>query len=254
MIAHTLIALTLSACAAIPQDLKPEATEVWEPQPPVVAPKDTAAAKPPSDAIILFDGKDLGEWVSVKDGGPAQWTVADGVFTVKKGTGNIETRRKFGDYRLHLEWRTPANITGQGQSRGNSGLFLASTGKGDAGYEIQILDSYNNKTYANGMVGSIYKQAIPLANPMRAPGEWNAYDLSWTAPTFNADGSLKSPARITAHLNGVLVQDDFAVEGETVYIGKPKYKAHGDSPIKLQDHGDPSEPLSFRNIWIQPLK
>jgi hypothetical protein len=254
MIAPAMIALLLSACAAVPQDMKPQDTEVWSPEPPVIHVGKAVTTPPPKDAIVLFDGKDLGEWLSVKDGSPAQWTVADGVFTVKKGTGNIETRRSFGNYQLHLEWRVPANITGSGQSRGNSGLFLASTGKGDAGYELQILDSYNNKTYVNGMAGSIYKQAAPLHNAMNAPGEWNSYDVTWTAPVFNADGSLKSAARVTAHLNGVLVQKDFALGGDTTYIGKPKYKAHGPSPIKLQDHGDPSEPLSFRNIWIKELK
>ena len=143
----------------------------------------------PSDAIVLFGGQHLDEWVNVKGGGPAGWTVADGVFTVNKPVGNIQTKRSFTNYQLHLEWRVPANITGKDQGRGNSGLFLASTGGGDSGYELQILDSYNNRTYANGQAGSIYKQAIPLANAMRKPGEWNVYDVVWTAPTFNADGS-----------------------------------------------------------------
>ena len=147
----------------------------------------------------------------------------------------------------------PENITGEGQARGNSGLFLASTGGGDAGYELQILDSYQNKTYVNGMAGSIYNQSPPLANPMRKPGEWNAYDVVWNAPVFNADGSLKSPGTVTAFLNGVLVQNKFQVQGGTVYIGKPSYQAHGPAAIKLQDHGDPSEPLSFRNIWVREL-
>ncbi|MES2443894.1 MAG: DUF1080 domain-containing protein [Pseudomonadota bacterium] len=236
-----------------PNPARPEDTEVWTPEPPVVAPKPATAAPPPAGAIILFDGAGLDEWVSVKDKSPAQWTVADGVFTVRKGTGNIETRRRFTNYRLHLEWRVPAGITGTGQARGNSGLFLASTGGGDAGYELQILDSYDNKTYVNGQAASIYKQAAPLANAMRPPGEWQSYDVTWTAPVFNPDGSLKSPAVVTATMNGVLVQDHFKLRGETVYIGAPGYKAHGASPIKLQDHGDPSAPLSFRNIWIQEL-
>lgn len=258
MIAAPLIALLLTSACSAPsdpqQDMKPEDTEVWEPQPAVVTPPPAVPSPPPRGAIVLFDGKDMGEWVSVNDGGPARWTLADGVFTVKKGTGNIQTRRSFGSYRLHLEWRTPVDITGSGQSRGNSGLFLASTGKGDTGYELQILDNYQNKTYANGMVGGIYKQHIPLRNAMRKPGDWNAYDVQWTAPTFNTDGSLKTPARVTAHLNGILVLNNVEVQGETVYIGKPRYKAHGPAPIKLQDHGDPSEPLSFRNIWVKPKK
>lgn len=231
----------------------PKDTEVWEPEPKVVTPGATEG-QAPSDAIVLFDGRHLDEWVNVKGGVPAGWTVADGVFTVNKPVGNIQTRRTFGSYQLHIEWRVPANITGKDQGRGNSGLFLASTGGGDAGYELQILDSYANRTYANGQAASIYKQAIPLANAMRKPGEWNVYDVIWTAPTFNADGTVKSRARITVLHNGVLVQNDYELTGETVYIGKPTYKAHGPSPIKLQAHGDPSEPLSFRNIWVRELK
>jgi hypothetical protein len=132
-------------------------------------------------------------------------------------------------------------------------VFLASTGPGNDGYEIQVLDNYNNTTYVNGQVGSIYKQSIPLVNPSRKPGEWQVYDIVWKAPRFNADGSLQSPAQITAFLNGVLVQNNYILKGETVWIGKPYYKKHGACPIKLQDHGDPSEPISFRNIWIRPL-
>jgi hypothetical protein len=176
------------------------------------------------------------------------------VVTVKKGTGNIQTRRKFTDYQLHLEWRIPPNITGSGQARGNSGLFLASTGDGDAGYELQIVDSYANKTYVNGQAASIYKQHPPLANAMRPPGEWQVYDVVWTAPRFNVDGTLKSPASVTAFHNGVLVQNHAILAGETLYIGKPSYRAHGPAPIKLQDHGDPSEAISFRNIWVRELK
>jgi len=234
---------------------KPEDTEVWEPAPKVVTPGKITFESAPSDAIILFDGKNLNEWVSVEDRTKkAEWDVANGVMTVNKSKGNIETKRAFTNYQLHLEWRVPANITGSGQGRGNSGLFLASTGKGDEGYELQILDAYNNKTYVNGMAGSIYKQVIPLANPCRPPGEWQTYDVIWTAPVFNGDGSLKEPARVTAFFNGVLVQNNTALQGPTQYIGKPAYrKAHGASPIKLQAHGDKSEPLSFRNIWIREL-
>lgn len=251
-----LIAASLAQQAPTLQPTpRPEGTEVWSPEPPVVAPGPyTAKPTPPSDATILFDGKDLREWVSVKDGTPAKWTVADGVVTVKKGTGNIQTRRKFTDYQLHLEWRIPPNITGSGQARGNSGLFLASTGDGDAGYELQIVDSYTNKTYVNGQAASIYKQHPPLANAMRPPGEWQVYDVVWTAPRFNADGTLKSPASVTAFHNGVLVQNHAILAGETLYIGKPSYRAHGPAPIKLQDHGDPSEAISFRNIWVRELK
>ena len=233
----------------------PKLTEVWEPVPKVVTPAPAPATPtpPPSDAIVLFDGKDLNEWVSVKDQSPAGWLVQDGVIVVNKKAGNIETKRRFHDYQLHIEWREPVDITGSGQLRGNSGVFLASTGKGDAGYELQIMDSYNNKTYVNGQAGSIYKQGAPLANAMRKDGEWQAYDVIWTAPRFNADGSLKSPAYVTAFHNGVLVQNHFELIGETVYVGQPTYagKAYDRAPIKLQAHGDPSPPISFRNIWVR---
>jgi len=233
---------------------RPEETEVWEPVPPVVDPgPGPVSAAAPSDAVILFGGSSLDEWVSVRDGSPAAWTVHDGVVTVNKPAGNIETRRRFRNYQLHLEWRVPEGTTGEGQSRGNSGLFLASTGPGDAGYELQILDSYGNATYVNGMAGSLYKQAPPLVNPARPPGAWQTYDVVWTAPTFDPSGALVTPARVTAIYNGVLVQRDVALAGETVFIGAPRYRAHGESPIKLQAHGDPSPPISFRNIWVRVL-
>ena len=231
---------------------KPEETEIWTPKPPVVAPGTTLGA-PPSDAVILFDGKNLDEWVNVKDKSAASWDVHDGVATVKKAGGNIETKRSFKNYQFHIEWRTPDSITGTGQARGNSGVFLASTGPGDDGYELQVLDNYNNDTYVNGMVGSIYKQSIPLANACRKPGEWNAYDVAWTAPTFNDDGSVKTPAYATVFLNGVLVDNHFELKGQTLYIGKPFYKKYDAAPIKLQAHGDKSEPISFRNIWVREL-
>lgn len=236
------------------QAQKPEDTEFYTPVPKVVATKEVTVA-PPSDATILFDGKDLSQWVSSGDRSkPALWTVKNGVFTVDKKTGNIETKQSFNNYQLHIEWQVPANITGKGQGRGNSGLFLASIGKGDAGYELQILDSYQNDTYTNGQSASIYKQTAPLANPTRKPGEWQAYDVIWTAPTFNNDKSVKTPARVTVLFNGVLVQNNFELKGPTQYIGQAAYRdAHGPSPIKLQSHGDPSEPLSFRNIWIREL-
>lgn len=254
------VVLTLALTPAWSQEsadepVRPEETEIWEPVPPVVAvAADPALTPPPSDALVLFDGTSLDEWVAARDGSPAGWIVADGVMTVVKPAGNIETRRRFGSYQLHLEWRIPENITGTGQSRGNSGLFLASTGTGDAGYELQILDSYDNLTYVNGMAGSVYKQSVPLVNPSRPRGEWQSYDVIWTAPEFDAGGELVEPARITALFNGVLVQSDFELSGETVYIGTPRYRAHGESPIKLQAHGDPSPPISFRNIWVRRLR
>jgi len=214
-----------------------------------------AAITAPSDAIVLFDGKTgLDKWYGSDDPSkPAQWTVGDGFFTVKKGTGGICTKEKFTDYQLHLEWKIPEGIHGENQARGNSGIFLANTDKGDVGYELQILDIYNNKTYVNGQAGSMYKQSIPLANACKKPGDWQTYDVIWTAPRFNDDGSVKSPAHVTAFHNGVLVQNNYELKGNTPYIGKPVYKKHGPSPIKLQDHGDPSPAISFKNIWLREL-
>jgi hypothetical protein len=244
-----LIAQCVQAQGARPN---PQETEIWDPEPRVVTPGTTDAA-PPSDAIVLFDGTDLSQWASTRDSSPAGWTVTNGVLTVNKAAGDIQTRRSFTNYQLHIEWKIPADITGADQARGNSGLFLATTGTGEYGYELQILDSYNNRTYSNGQVGSIYKQSIPLVNAARQPGLWQTYDVVWTAPTFAADGELLSPARVTAFHNGVLVQNNFALSGDTRYIGKPAYTAHGATPIRLQAHGDPSAPISFRNIWVREL-
>jgi hypothetical protein len=231
----------------------PKLTEVWSPEPKVVTPAEKCGDAP-SDAIILFNGKNLDEWELVKDTtAPADWIVKGGIITVNKASGNIQTKQKFTNYQLHIEWRIPKNITGEGQARGNSGVFLASTGPGDDGYELQVLDNYNNKTYVNGQAGSIYKQAIPLANACRKPGEWQSYDVIWTAPVFNSDGTVASPARVTVFHNGVIVQNNFELKGQTLYIGQPSYKPHGPCPIKLQAHGDKSEPISYRNIWIRPL-
>ena len=230
---------------------KPQQTEVWEPVPKVVTPG-AECNIPPSDAVILFSGKNLDDWVTAKDGSPAKWIVADGVVTVNKPSGDIETRRTFRNYQLHIEWRVPENVIGSGQARGNSGVFLAAPTP-DSGYELQIVDSYINQTYVNGMAGSIYKQAIPLVNASRKPGEWQTYDVVWTAPTFNEDGSLRNPAYVTAFFNGVLVENHFEVKGDTRYMGYPSYKKHGASPILLQAHGDPSPPISFRNIWVRDL-
>jgi hypothetical protein len=230
-------------------------TEVWQPVPKIVTPS-PQPGDAPSDAIILFGGDNLEQWTSTRDTTkPAGWTVAGDVFMVKKGTGNIQTKRSFMDYQLHIEWRIPKNITGSNQARGNSGIFLAAWGNGDDGYELQVLDSYNNPTYVNGQAGSIYKQHIPLANTNRPPGEWNVYDVIWTAPRFNTNGTLKTPGRVTAILNGVIVKNNVEVKGGTRWIGTPEYikGGHGALPIKLQDHGDPSEPISFKNIWVRPL-
>ena len=248
----SLVIFTVSHLAAqppAPTPMKPEMTEFYEPVPPVVTPgkaTTNAVITAPSDAIVLFDGSDLSKWKN-KDGGAAQWDVKNGVFTVKKGTGDISTIQEFNDFQLHIEWSVPANITGSGQARGNSGVFLQGV------YELQVLDNYNNKTYVNGQAGSMYKQTAPLKNAMRPPGEWNVYDVIYTAPRFKEDSTLFSPARVTVIHNGVVVQNNTTITGSTPYIGLPKYRFHGKGPIKLQDHGDPSAPISFRNIWIREL-
>jgi hypothetical protein len=249
----TLCITVMSSELVNAQQGDPKLTEVYTPVPPVVTPGKTNSDAP-SDAIVLFDGKDLDQWESANDSTkPANWNVGDGIITVSKTAGNIRTKQSFLDYQLHIEWRIPENITGSGQARGNSGVFLASTGPGDGGYELQVLDCYNNSTYTNGQTASIYKQSVPLANACKKPGEWQSYDVVWTAPRFNADGSLKSPAAVTVFHNGVLVQNHYELTGQTLYIGKPFYKAHGATPIKLQAHGDKSEPISYRNIWIRNL-
>jgi hypothetical protein len=232
---------------------KPEETEYYTPVPPVITPGANFAA-PPSDAIILFDGKNLDEWVALTDTvAGKKWTLADNIITVDKTAGDLRTKRRFMDYQLHIEYRIPENITGSGQARGNSGIFLAALPWGAGGYELQVLDNYKNTTYVNGQVGSMYKQAVPLVNACRKPGEWQTYDVVWTAPRFNDHGILQSPARVTVFHNGALVQNNTTLLGDTPYIGQPAYKVHGPSPIKLQAHGDKSEPISYRNIWIRNL-
>lgn len=224
----------------------PKLTEVWSPEPRVVTPG--AATKPPSDAIVLFDGSAsiaANEWQMVKDSSAFNWTLSrDSSMTVKPGAGNIQTKRAFGDCQLHLEFREPAVVKGEGQGRGNSGLFLQSR------YEVQVLDCYNNRTYSNGQTASIYKQQIPLVNACRKPGEWQTYDIVYTAPQFNADGIRVAPGYVTVIHNGVLVENHTEIKGTTEYIGLPQNKAHGKAPLQLQDHGDL---VSFRNIWIREL-
>ena len=234
------------------QQGNPADTEVCEPVPKIVTPGATTAPRRRTRSSSSTDG-----------------TSISGSRRKDKSPGGLDRRRRRHDgeqagrqHRDEAPLHELSNCTrvagaGEhhrtGQARGNSGVFLASTGEGDAGYELQILDSYNNKTYVNGQAGSIYKQCIPLVNAMRKPGEWQTYDVVWTAPTFNADGSLKTPAYVTAFHNGVLVQNHFELKGETRYIGKPEYTKHGPAPIKLQAHGDPSPPISFRNIWVREL-
>ncbi|WP_373553211.1 DUF1080 domain-containing protein [Haliscomenobacter sp.] len=224
------------------QQVKPEMTEVWEPEPRIVTPGGTAKA--PSDAIILFDGKNLDEWVAAAGGKPAGWKADGSAMTVVKGTGGIRTKKEFGDIQLHIEFRPPSVVEGNGQGRGNSGVFLQGR------YELQVLDSYNNRTYSNGQAASIYKQSMPLVNACLPPGEWQVYDVIYMAPRFNADGIKISPAYITVFQNGILVQNHTEIRGTTEYIGMPKNVAHGKGPLELQDHGNPT---SFRNVWVREL-
>lgn len=235
------------------QNAKPEDTEVWTPVPAVVS-AGKIVGDAPSDAIILFNGSNLNEWILTNDSTSAKkWQVADNIITVDKKAGDLQTKKKFVDFQLHIEYRIPQDIAGTGQGRGNSGIFLAALPWGAGGYELQVLDNYNNKTYVNGQAGSMYKQSPPLVNACRKPGEWNTYDVVWTAPRFNEDGSIKTPARVTAIHNGVLVQNNTVLMGDTPYIGQPKYRKHGAAPIKLQAHGDDSKPISYRNIWVRNL-
>lgn len=240
------MAATSSAASKVPDWKLAEATEVWAPVPAVVTANENT---PPSDAIVLFDGKSLNQWQGA-EGGDAKWTVQNGTFTVAPKTGDIKTKEAFCDVQLHVEWTTPTKVTGDdgkeltSQARSNSGIFLQEQ------YEVQVLDSYNNKTYPNGQAGSVYKQHIPLVNPTRAPGVWQAYDIIFTAPKFSDDKKLTAPGRVTVLLNGVLVQNNVEIQGATAWIGKPVYTAHGCAPLRLQDHGNT---VSFRNIWVRKI-
>lgn len=253
----TIVSLLLTIAVALyaqepkqypePGKMTHDMTEFWLPQPPIVTPGDNAKCTAPSDAIVLFDGSNLDAWKSAKTGGEAEWHVHDGVVTVDKKKGDIITKEAFGSFQMHIEWCVPEDIEGSSQGRGNSGVYLQDM------YEIQVLDTYRNETYANGATGSIYKQVIPLANAMLPPGQWNVYDIIYNAPVFNADGTYKVHPTVTLLHNGVLLLNNFAIQGTTEYIGLPKVKAHGDGPIRLQSHGDKSQPISFRNIWLRKL-
>jgi hypothetical protein len=238
-IVFSFAAILGTLLASAQQD--PKTTELWKPEPMVVTPA-AALNQPPSDAIVL-NSSAWQQGDSLKS--PLKWKVDKEVMTVVKGAGNIQTKQKFGDCQLHIEWRTPSPASGEGQFRGNSGIFFMGR------YELQVLDNYNNRTYSNGQAGSIYKQHIPLVNACKPPGEWQTYDVIFTAPRFGTNGNIIIPARITVLQNGILVQNNSTIWGDSEYIGSPAYHQHAaKEAIHLQDHGDA---VSYRNIWIREL-
>ncbi len=262
---YTCCLLSISAFAQDPAK-DPKLTEVWDPKPKVVTPA-KISSEAPSDAIVLFDGKNLDEWQNpqfkgepgtaddvekmLKQWDPnfkhaeAGWTLKDNELVVKPGNGAIETKRKFNNFQFHIEWLAPKAEGKQGQGYSNSGVFLMGL------YELQVLNSYENPTYSNGQAGSIYKQLIPLANASRPPGEWQMYDVAFSAPVFDSNSTVVSPARVTVFHNGVLIQNNIALKGVSAFINAPRYMVHPDKmPIRLQDHGDL---IRFRNIWIREL-
>ena len=250
------VLLLLAACTARPITTTPTMRtppmpwpvhDTTRPPPVVVTPGSASATPlaPPSDAVVLFGGSDLSAW-EMEDGTPAKWAVRDGYFEVVSGTGTMRTRRGFGDVQLHIEWMAPAPPRGTGQDRGNSGVFLMGM------YEVQVLDSYENRTYPDGQAAAIYGQYPPLVNASRPPGEWQSYDIAFRAPRFDASGTVTSPARITVLHNGVLVQDAVELTGPSGHHSRPPYQAHaGQLPLSLQDHG---HPVRFRNVWVRELE
>ncbi|MGD2295807.1 MAG: DUF1080 domain-containing protein [Candidatus Aminicenantes bacterium] len=252
-----LVAASVLTAANVLDIGKAESTETdyqikWKvhdpdrPMPAVVTPGfGGQPVPPPADAVVLFDGTDLSQWTNSK-GEPAAWKVKEGYMEVTKKAGSILTKKKFGDCQLHVEWASPSEVSGKGQGRGNSGVFLMNT------YEVQVLDCYENKTYADGMTAAVYGQYPPLVNACRPPGEWQMYDIVFTRPRFEADGKLGQPARMTVFHNGILIHDHVRLTGPTAHKKRPPYKHHPDRlSLSLQDHGDP---VRYRNIWIRDLE
>jgi hypothetical protein len=212
---------------------------------PGTASTQTQAGRPPADAVVLFDGKDLSHWRDKKAKGPAGWKLSHDYFEVVKGTGDVETTQGFGDCQLHVEWATPSPAVGEDQDRGNSGVFLMGI------YEVQVLDSYGSATYPDGQAGALYGQFPPLVNPVRPPGEWQTYDIVFHGPRFDAAGAVLRPARMTVLLNGVLIHDNRELLGPTTHKVRTPYSAHPERlPLSLQDHG---HPVRYRNIWIREI-
>ncbi len=242
------LAVTGAICLAQPDPRWIE-HERTRPQPPVITPPTPStqerAGRPPSDAVVLFDGNDLSQWSSM-DGSPTKWIVEGGALVCVKGSGYVRTLQNFGDCQLHVEWAAPVPAKGDGQDRGNSGVFF-----GLDRYEVQVLDSFANLTYADGSAASVYGQYPPLVNASRRPGEWQTYDIVYTTPRFDAEGKLLSKARLTVFHNGVLVQNDVELTGPTGWLERAPYAAHPEKmPLSLQDHGNP---VRFRNIWVREL-
>jgi hypothetical protein len=240
-----LTAALLFAAAAAAQ-LEWPVHDPDRPQPPVVAPGPAGPpAPPPADAVVLFDGQNLSAWTDAK-GQPAKWKIGNGCMEIVPKGGGIRTIRGFGDCQLHIEWMAPSPAKGEGQDRGNSGVFLMDT------YEVQILDCHGNATYADGMTAALYGQHPPLVNACRPPGEWQAYDVVFRRPRFDKDGQVLAPARMTVFHNGLLVHDNAVLTGPTAHKARPPYKMHADRlPISLQDHG---HPVRFRAIWVRELE
>lgn len=244
---HSILLFVLAGSVAGAQEYKWPIHSMDRPQPPVVRVGPASApVTPPSDAIVLFDGTSLAKWRTADAaGGPARWKVENGSMEVVAGTGSIRTEQSFGSVQLHIEWRTPTPPKGEGQERGNSGVFLMGR------YEVQVLDSYNNATYPDGQAAAIYGEYPPLVNASRPPGEWQTYDIVFHAPTFDATGKVVTPARLTVIHNGVLVQDNMVLTGPTAHSARVPYETHpAKLPLMLQDHGDP---VRFRNIWLREL-
>jgi hypothetical protein len=240
---YFFILLLLSLCNPVNAQKDHLVTEQWKPEPVVVVPGNNPGSSP-SDAVILFNGTGVNAWQQA-DGKEAKWTVKENTLTILPGSGDLQTKEKWGDCQLHIEWKIPSDIAGEGQARGNSGIFFMGR------YELQILDSYRNKTFSNGQAASVYKQHVPLVNASRPPGEWQSFDIIFTAPRFSEKGTLITPAYLTVHYNGVLVLNHVALWGGVRNTGLPVYEKHDAKDVlRIQDHG---APLSFRNIWIREL-